>query len=248
MALVKEIAANGQHKLISTEAELEATRRLLEEEKERYNRIQSEASEKIAQAMENTRRATERLSATELELEASRKTLDEERERCKGIQSQAFEKLEEALSAEITSLKERADERKARACEEASLREAAAKARDEVAEVVRKSILSTQKLSAAETGLEATCLALAEEREHCQRIQAEISEKQMEMLLAQKIMMQELEGERQVRALAEASLREAAARAQEEQNEALLAQLTTFLKLLSAQVDTAEKALHWDTK
>ena len=120
----------------------------------------------------------------ELELEASHKALDEERERCKGIQSQAFEKLEEALSAEITSLKELADERKARACAEASLREAAAKARDEVAEVVRKSILSTQKLSAAETEPEATRLALAEEREHCQRIQAEISEKQKEMLLA----------------------------------------------------------------
>ena len=57
--LVEEIAVNGQHKLISTEAELEATRRLREEDKERYNRIQSEASEKIAQAMENARRATE---------------------------------------------------------------------------------------------------------------------------------------------------------------------------------------------
>ena len=68
------------------------------------------------------------------------------------------------------------------------------------------------------------------------------------MLLAQKIMMQELEGERQARALAEASLREAAAKAQEEQKEALLAQRTTFLKQLSAQVYTAEKALHWDTK
>ena len=73
-------------------------------------------------------------------------------------------------------------------------------------------------------------------------------ELQKEMLLAQKIMMQELEGERQARALAEASLREAAARAQVEQKEALLAQRTTFLKQLSAQVDTAEKALHWDTK
>ena len=91
----------------------------------------------------------------------------------------------------------------------------------------------------AETGLEATRLALG--------IQAEISEKQKEMLLAQKIMMQELDGERQARALAEASLREAAARAQEEHKEALLAPRTNFLKQLSAQVDTAEKALHWDT-
>ena len=45
--------------MISTEAELEATRILREEEKERYNRIQLEASEKKAQAMENARRATE---------------------------------------------------------------------------------------------------------------------------------------------------------------------------------------------
>ena len=88
----------------------------------------------------------------------------------------------------------------------------------------------------AETGLEATRLALG--------IQAEISEKQKEMLLAQKIMMQELDGESQARALAEASLWEAAARAQED----LLAPRTNFLKQLSAQVDTAEKALHWDTK
>ena len=88
----------------------------------------------------------------------------------------------------------------------------------------------------AETGLEATRLALG--------IQAEISEKQKEMLLAQKIMMQELDGERQAWALAEASLREAAVRAQED----LLAPRTNFLKQLSAQVDTAEKALHWDTK
>ena len=57
-------------------------------------------------------------------------------------------------------------------------------------------------------------------------------------------MMQELDGERQAQALAEASLREAAARAHEEHKEALLAPCTNFLKQLSAQVDTAEKALH----
>ena len=92
----------------------------------------------------------------------------------------------------------------------------------------------------AETGLEATRLALGS--------QAEITDKQKEMLLAQKIMKQELDGERQARALAEASLRDAAARDQEEHKEALLAPRTNLLKQLSAQVDTTEKALHWDTK
>ena len=210
--------ANLTAKLLSAvEAELEASRRVLAEERECCEQIKSEA-------MENARRATEKLGAVEFELEASRRALDEERERCKQIQFQASEKLEEALLAQKMISKELEDDRQARACVEASLREAADKARDEVAEAVKQSMLTTQKLNAA---------ALVEEREHYQRIQSDISEKQNEIILAQKIRLQELEDESQARALAEASAREATAKAQKERNEAIKQEnLTT--KLLSA--------------
>eukprot|EP00261_Vitis_vinifera_P019813 XP_010650440.1 PREDICTED: plectin-like [Vitis vinifera] len=193
----------------------------------------AKAQEEIAQAMEHARRSTQKLSDTEVKLEASRQALDEERERCKRIQSQASEKQEEALLAQKTIFKELEDERQARACAEASAREAASKARDEVNEAVKKSILATQKLSAAEAELEATRLALVEQREHCQRIQSEASGKQKEVLLAQKISFQELEDERQARALAETSAREAAAKAREERAEAVK-QAILATKLLSA--------------
>nr|CAN64130.1 hypothetical protein VITISV_028943 [Vitis vinifera] len=205
----------------------------------------AKAQEEIAQATENARRTTQKLSATEVELEASRQALDEEREQCKRIQCQASEKLEEALRAQKTSIQELDAEKQARACAEASARETAAKARDEVAEAVKKSILDTQKLIAAEAELEATRKALVEEREHCQRIQSEASEKQKELLLAQKMSFQELGDERQAWALAEASAREAAAKAQEERAEAVkqASLATMLLSAADAELEATCQAL-----
>ncbi|KAL6343191.1 hypothetical protein AAG906_020989 [Vitis piasezkii] len=200
----------------------------------------AKAQEEIAQAMEHARRSTQKLSDTEVKLEASRQALDEERERCKRIQSQASEKQEEALLAQKTIFKELEDERQARACAEASAREAASKARDEVDEAVKKSILATQKLSAAEAELEATRLALVEQREHCQRIQSEASEKQKEVLLAQKISFQELEDERQARALAETSERAEAVK------QAILA--TKLLSAAEAELESTCQALAEERK
>ena len=198
--------AEATHELISTETELEATRRLLEEERKRCLRIQSEPSEKqkeavvaqqtsiqelarvvasarevVTKAHEEIAQATEKLTATQVELEARGQALDD-----------FSEKLAEALVSHKPIYQELEDEREAGACSEASLRETAAKAWDEV--------------------------ALVEEREHCGQNQYE---KHKEMLSPTKIRFQELEDEIQARALVEASLKEAAAKAHEERDEAV---------------------------
>ena len=198
--------AEATHELISTESELEATRRLLEEERKRCLRIQSEPSEKqkeavvaqqtsieelarvvasarevVTKAHEEIAQATGKLTATQVELEARGQALDD-----------FSEKLAEALVSHKPIYEELEDEREEGACSAASLRETAAKAWDEV--------------------------ALVEEREHCGQNQYE---KQKEILSPPKIRFQELEDEIQARALVEASLKEAAAKAHEERDEAV---------------------------
>ena len=69
-------------------------------------------------------------------------------------------------------------------------------------------------------------------------------------LATQKLSAAEAELESTRQALAEETQRyqQIQSESSKKQKEALLAQRTSFLKQLKAQVETAEEALHWDTK
>ena len=242
-ALVKEVAENGQksiteatQKLISTEAELEAIRRLMEEERERFNTIQSEASERQKEAVvaqktnlqeldkEREARSHAEVYAREVAAKAQQEVVDAIKQSTLSIQKlgAAEAELQTARRA-LDEERERCEQIKSEASEKqreavvaqqksfqemASAREAASKAQEEIAEAMENARRVTEKLSDIELELEASRQALDEERERCKQVQSEASEKLEEAITAQKTNFKELEDERKARALAEASLRE----------------------------------------